>query len=312
MPEPIRIHEVSPRDGFQSLPFSLHVAERARFVRALVDAGVRDIELTSFVNPRLLPQHEDAEALCEELEPLRGTATFTAFTPNARGVRRALGQDLIGRVAFAIGVSDEMTHHNIGMTIDETLADVAPALEEARAAGVGTVAAISGAFGDPFTGRVGAGDVSALVGRVLEFPVDTIEIADTIGTGTPQMVRELGGRLIVDHPEREVVWHFHDTMGMGVANVMAAAALGFSQFDAAVGAIGGCPFAPGGAGNVATEEILYALADSFELDAPVDLSAIAALGARVRDWAGSRSMSKIALVESQSWARPFLANTVRV
>lgn len=303
---PITLNEVGPRDGLQSLPYTLSVGERLRLIEALLDAGFRHIEVTSFVHPRWVPQHDDAEVLCSRLDELAVPAHFSAYTPNARGIERALSTGSLSGIAFAVGVTDELTRHNIGTGLEAAIAGIRGAIADAHGAGLRTMAAVSGAFGCPYTGDVGLDDVLRVIERLLDLELDAIQIADTIGTGTPGRVAELGVRLRDDFPDLDVTWHFHDTFGMGIANVLEAAGLGFTEFDAAVGAIGGCPFATGAAGNVASEELVYALRSRYPLADAIDLPRLVELAVRVRDWAGGRSLSRIAPVGIEDWTTPFL------
>jgi hydroxymethylglutaryl-CoA lyase len=298
----VTLTEVAPRDGLQSFPFALSVDQRAALIRELAATGLRSIEVTSFVHPRLVPQHAGAEELCAALLDLaRDGVTLSAYVPNARGLTRALTCDAITKVGFAVGATDELTQHNTRTTTQAAIDEIAPLLAEARAKGVTSMGAVSAVLGCPFTGPVAVSQVLGVVDRLVAAGFETIQLADTIGTGTPAQVTALGEAIRTAHPSVHVSWHFHDTFGMGLANAVAAARLGFTDFDASTGGTGGCPFAPGAAGNVATEELLYALGSDG-----VDLVALAAIARRLRDWAGTRALSKIALVGELSWRDEFL------
>jgi hydroxymethylglutaryl-CoA lyase len=306
---PIVITEVAPRDGLQSFPFALSLQEREALVRAIAATGLRHIEIASFVHHCAVPQHAGAEALCDALADLAGDGIeLSAYVPNSRGLQRALRCEAVTKVGFAIGATDELTLHNTRMTTSAALDDIAPMVSLAREAGVMVLGAVSAAFGCPFTGPVEQATVLAIVERLLELGVDVVQLADTIGTGTPADVSSLGAELIRSFPGRRFAWHFHDTFGMGLANALTAARLGFTEFDSSIGGIGGCPFAPGAAGNVATEELLYALRAEGTLADRADLTRIAALGRSLRDWVDQRALSKIARVGELPWRDRFLTD----
>jgi hydroxymethylglutaryl-CoA lyase len=305
--EPLHLVEVAPRDGLQSLPFTLSVEQRVAFVRQLVDVGVRNIEVTSFVHPGFVPQHAGAERVCAELADLGPDVHLGAYVPNSRGFDRALKCEVIRVVGFAVGVTDALTVHNTGVTTEEALRDVRTSVEDAKSAGVEVLGAASAAFGCPFTGHVDLAQVLETVDRLVDTGVDVVQIADTIGTGTPAAVDRLASSLRDRFPELRVSWHFHDTFGMGLANATAAVRCGYREFDASVGGIGGCPFAEGAAGNVASEEMRYAFSGSLGCEDDVDGPSLVGIARTVRDWAGPRARSKLALVGEVSWRDQFLS-----
>lgn len=302
----ISVNEVAPRDGVQSFPFTLSVAFRAGFVRELAAAGVRNVELTSFVNPRAVPQHNDPERLCEAVADLASDVLFSAYVPNSRGFERAFECPPIRKMGFAVGATDEMTLHNTRMKTQDAIDDVREPVREATRRGIKVMGAASAALGCPFVGPVPGAQVLRVVESLLEIGVDEIQIADTIGTGTPADVERLGAELLRQFPETEFSWHFHDTFGLGVANALAAASVGFASFDGSVGGVGGCPFAPGAAGNVASEELRRAFIGKHQLADEVDPVELAAIGRKVRDWVGEKALSKPARVGDVEWRDQFL------
>ena len=277
LPERVRIYEVGPRDGLQNEARRLSTDDKVRYVELLVAAGLAEIEATSFVSPRAVPQLADAEQLLPRLRErladaaaggtrdarVGGTAgaalRFPVLVPNVRGLARA---EAAGADAIAVftAASDEFTRHNIGMTVDESLRAFAPVLARARALGWWTRGYVSTAFGCPYTGRVAPQAVVEVALRLAELGVDEVCLGDTIGVGVPGQVHELAGRLSeAGLPPERVACHFHDTRGTALANVLAGLEDGVTCFDAATGGTGGCPYAPGAAGNLATEDLVYLL-----------------------------------------------------
>jgi len=254
----IRIVEVGPRDGLQNEAKAIPTEVKLTFIHALAACGLREIEATSFVSPKWVPQLADAE----ELWPRLGTgALYSALVPNARGLERALACG-VRRIAVFTAASEAFTQANIRMSIDESLAVFAEVVEGFRAAsgGEGFVRGyISTAFECPYSGRVEASAVMQVARRLLELGVDEISVGDTIGVAGPSEVRELGKALLLEIPAAKVAWHFHDTNGTAIANVAEALRHGFSSFDSSAGGLGGCPYAPGAGGNLATEDLVYFL-----------------------------------------------------
>ena len=258
MSERVRIYEVGPRDGLQNEALAIPTATKARFIELLADAGLREIEATSFVAPRAVPQLADAERLLEVL-PRRPGVRYPVLVPNLRGLARA---EAAGASALAVftAATDAFTRANIGMSIDESIAAFAPVLERAGALGWWRRAYVSTAFGCPYTGRVDPAWAVAVATRLLAFGIDEICFGDTIGVGVPSQVATLT-RLAVEAgiPISQIAFHFHDTRGTALANVVAGLDAGVRCFDSSSGGTGGCPYAPGAAGNLATEDLVYLL-----------------------------------------------------
>jgi isopropylmalate/homocitrate/citramalate synthase len=254
----VRIYEVGPRDGLQNEATPLPTATKRRFIELLADAGLREIEATSFVSPRAIPQLADADELLESL-PRRAGVRYPVLVPNERGMTRA---EAAGADALAVftAASDAFASRNIGMTVDESLVAFAPVLDRARDLGWWRRGYVSTAFGCPYTGRVDPGRAVDVALRLIDLGVDEVCFGDTIGVGVPAQVAELTGRAV----ERGIspsgiAHHFHDTRGTALANVAAGLEAGVRCFDSAAGGTGGCPYAPGAAGNLATEDLVYFL-----------------------------------------------------
>jgi hydroxymethylglutaryl-CoA lyase len=257
MPE-VRIYEVGPRDGLQNESQPISTADKLRFIDLLGAAGLREIEATSFVSPSAVPQLSDAEQLLRDLQRQAGVR-YPVLVPNQRGMSRALeaGADA---VCVFTAASEAFTQANIKMSIAESLDAFRPVLGEARKRGLWTRGYISTAFGCPYQGRVGEAAVVGVATQLLELGVEELSIGDTIGVAGPADVRRIVGALLHAgiRPQR-LAMHFHDTRGTALANVVIALELGIRCFDASAGGTGGCPYAPGAAGNLATEDLVYLL-----------------------------------------------------
>ena len=266
----VRIYEVGPRDGLQNEARPVSVADKLRFLDQLARAGLREIEATSFVAPRAIPQLADADELMAAL-PRHPGVRYPVLVPNARGLARAEAAG-VDAVAVFTAATDAFTTANIGMTVDESLEAFAPVLARATALGWWRRGYVSTAFGCPYSGRVDPARAVEVGRRLLALGVDEVCFGDTIGVGVPDQVAELvalaeaGGI-----PVERQAYHFHDTRGTALANVALALAAGVRTFDSATGGTGGCPYAPGAAGNLATEDLVYFLdASGWEHDASLD------------------------------------------
>lgn len=254
----VRIYEVGPRDGLQNEAVVLPLEAKLRYIELLAAAGLREIEATSFVSPRAIPQLADADELLPRLDHGAGIR-YPVLVPNRRGMTRA---EAAGADALAVftATTDAFTTRNIGMTVTESLEAFVPVLERARKLGWWRRAYVSTAFGCPYTGRVETRRAVDIALRLWGLGVDEICFGDTIGVAVPAQVGELSG-LAIDAglPVEAIGYHFHDTRGTALANVVAGLAGGIRCFDSAAGGTGGCPYAPGAAGNLATEDLVYLL-----------------------------------------------------
>jgi hydroxymethylglutaryl-CoA lyase len=272
----VRIYEVGPRDGLQNEALAIPVNVKLRFIELLVDAGLREIEATSFVSPRAIPQLGDADDLMARLQRPRGVR-FPVLVPNERGMARAEAAG-VEAIAVFTAATDAFTQHNIGMTVDESLAAFAPVLARAKDLGWWRRAYVSTAFGCPYTGRVDPNDAVDVAVRLIGLGVDEICFGDTIGVGIPDQVAELVALAeSAGIPLDRQAYHFHDTRGTALANVAMGLAAGIRTFDASTGGTGGCPYAPGAAGNLATEDLVYLLDTSgYEHGGSLDKVLVAA------------------------------------
>lgn len=272
-PERIHITEVAPRDGLQNQPAQVATADKIAFIDALVAAGLKRIEATSFVSPKAVPQMADA---AEVLAGTRrhGGVRFSTLIPNLKGLERAVAAGA-EEIAVVLSATETMNQRNIGMSLGDTIAMSETALRSAREQGLRTRAYVAVAFECPFEGPVAPDDTIRLSERMLAVGADEIVIADTIGAAAPGQVTRLTRRLVERVPAERIGMHFHDTRGLGAANAYAALEAGIRRFDSSAGGIGGCPFAPGAAGNLATEDLVL-MAERSGFETGVDLDALIA------------------------------------
>jgi hydroxymethylglutaryl-CoA lyase len=268
----VRIYEVGPRDGLQNEQAPIPTEAKLRFIDLLADAGLREIEATSFVAPQAIPQLADADDLMARLERRPGVR-YPVLVPNERGMRRAEAAGVDAICVFT-AASEAFTKANINMSIAESIDAFRPVLADARAGKWWTRGYVSTAFGCPYQGEVGEAAVVGVARELVELGVDEVSIGDTIGVAVPADVRRVVGALLSAGIGAErLAMHFHDTRGTALANVAAALELGIRCFDASTGGTGGCPYAPGAAGNLATEDLVYFL-DREGLSHGVDLDAV--------------------------------------
>lgn len=256
MPKSIEIVEVSPRDGLQNEARQIETAHKLELIERAIAAGARRIEVTSFVNPRAVPQMADADEVCAGL-PERDDVTFIGLVMNQRGADRALATGRIDQLGAVCVTTDSFAMANQGQTSDGSVEAACAIIETAKAAGKTTQATIAASFGCPFEGEVAEERVVAMASELAKAGPVEIALADTIGVANPAHVASLVTKVREAIAPLPVRIHLHNTRGTGLANAWAAVAAGVSTVDASIGGLGGCPFAPGAAGNVATEDIVY-------------------------------------------------------
>jgi hydroxymethylglutaryl-CoA lyase len=261
LPARVLVTEVGPRDGLQNERRPVPTEAKVAFVRALLAAGVRDVEVSSFVRPDLVPQLSDAEALFRALGPAPDGVTFGALVPNEKGLERALAAG-VGKVSVFTAASETFNRRNVNAGIAESLARFEPVARGSKAAGRRLRGYVSTAIACPFEGRIAPQAVLDVTRRLLDLGCDEVSVGDTIGAGAPGDVLRLLDALLPHVPLASLVMHFHDTRGMAAANVFASLQHGVFRFDASAGGLGGCPFAPGAAGNLATEDLVFLLSAS--------------------------------------------------
>ena len=257
LPTEVSIYEVSPRDGLQNESAYVTTDGKRRLVEALVAAGLRRIEISSFVSPRWIPQLADAEELARSLERPPGV-TFSALVPNAKGLARARAAGL-SEVAVFLSSSETHNTKNIAKTIDDTLALYREVTADAAAAGMRVRAYVSTVWGCPYEGHVDPRRALAITKELIEMGCYQVSISDTIGVGTPRQTRDIVELFLAELPASQLALHLHDTRGTALANIVVGLELGIRDFDSSVAGVGGCPYAPGAAGNVASEDLVYML-----------------------------------------------------
>lgn len=258
MSNAIEIIDVSPRDGLQNESRLLETETKLELIARLVSAGVRRLEATSFVHPKLVPAMADAEAVMGGVER-RGDVSYIGLVLNERGLERAIASGC-EEVNYAVVVSDTFSRENQGTSTDEGIAVWHSIAREARAAGIPASLVVSAAFGCPFEGEISPGRVADVVERCLVEPPSRLSLADTIGVASPADVVERFTAITPSIPAGvQIGAHFHNTRGTGLANVATAVDMGIRSFDASLGGLGGCPFAPNATGNISTEDTVYML-----------------------------------------------------
>ena len=291
MAERVRIYEVGPRDGLQNEAASIPLETKIRYIELLAAAGLREIEATSFVAPRAIPQLADADELLPRL-PRADGVRYPVLVPNLRGLERA---EAAGARALAVftAATDAFTERNIGMTIEASLVAAASVLRRAGELGWWRRAYVSTAFGCPYTGAVEPAAAVDVAVRLVALGVDEICFGDTIGVGVPNQVQALvDGAAGAGIPIDRLAFHFHDTRGTALANVLAGLAAGVRCFDASTGGTGGCPYAPGAAGNLATEDLVYFL-DASGYEHGVDLEEVLVAARYIAEALGASLTTKV-------------------
>ena len=291
MSSAVRIVEVSPRDGLQSEALQVDTKVKLELIQRLVAAGLRDIEVTAFVNPEHVPQMADAEALCRQLQPAE-EVRFSALVPNLQGLQRAQ-QASINNLAFFSAASESFCLKNIGCSIEQSLQRCQQLIEPLRQQPNSRLRAyISCAFACPYEGPVAAEKVSELAAKLMAIGCDEIVLADTIGVATPRLTSQLVQRVKEQVPIKRLALHLHDTRGQALANIYACLELGIRTIDASVAGLGGCPFAPGATGNLATEDLVYLL-EGCGVDTGIDLDRLINTGRFICAQLGRANQSRV-------------------
>lgn len=284
MGDQVIVNDVGPRDGLQNQPHALDPEERLELIEALLAAGLRHIEVGSFVSPKAVPAMAGADLVLAGLPDVEG-AHFSVLIPNFKGYELATAAGA-RQVAMVLYGSDGMAQRNARMNRRQAEDAAAAILRRAKTDGVRVAATIAVAFECPFDGPVDPAEIERIAAQFLELGADLLVIADTIGAANPAQVRALTARLVDRHGATRLGCHFHDTRAMGLANVFAALESGIRRFDASIGGLGGCPFAPGASGNVATEDVVMML-EQMGYETGVDLGRLVAAADLARDLTGA-------------------------
>lgn len=300
----LRINEVGPRDGLQSQPRLVSCEDKLRLIDALVRAGLRSIEATSFVSPKAVPQMSDADELFPRL-PVPDRVAYSALVPNERGLIRAAAVG-VREVAVVLSATDTMNRRNINLDLDDARAVCEATVRAASAKGMQAKAYVAVALGCPFEGAVPVQRVLMLAGRMFAAGAHEVVIADTIGAGAPRAVADLLKLAVAEFGAERLALHVHDTRGFGLANAWTAIEAGLRRFDTSLGGLGGCPFAPGAAGNLATEDLVL-MAEQCGLSTGIDIERLSeaialaeslvghSLGGRTTAWLRGQRRRRAAL-----------------
>jgi isopropylmalate/homocitrate/citramalate synthase len=269
----VKIVEVGPRDGLQNEKATVPTEAKVDYITTLADAGLRVIEAGAFVSPKWVPQMADTDEVYRNI-PKDPGVDYPVLVPNMKGLQRALDAG-VKSIAIFTAASNTFNQHNINMSIDESFANYAPVMARALAERIRVRGYISTAFGCPYEGDVPPEKVLEVSARLLDLGCYEVSVGDTIGVGTPMQVQGVIGMLLQVIPAQKLAMHFHDTRGTALANTLAALEMGIATFDASSGGLGGCPYAPGASGNLATEDLVYML-DRMAIDTGVNLERLVA------------------------------------
>jgi hydroxymethylglutaryl-CoA lyase len=256
-PADVSVYEVSLRDGLQNERATVPLRGKIRLLDALVASGLKRVEITSFVSPKWIPQLADADELSEHVKQPPGVS-FSALCPNAKGLERARAAG-IGEIAVFLSVSETHNKKNVNKTVADTLAAFEDTIGPAREAGMRVRGYLSTVWGCPYEGDVDPKRALAIARQLVDMGVYQVSLSDTIGVGTPRQTERILEMVLAEIPREKIAMHMHDTRGTALANVLVGLELGVRDFDASVGGLGGCPYAPGAAGNLATEDLVFML-----------------------------------------------------
>jgi hydroxymethylglutaryl-CoA lyase len=289
LPDRVTIYEVGPRDGLQNEARQVPTADKIRFIDALVDAGISTIEITSFVSPKWIPQ------LADGAEVARGVARppgvrMSALVPNRRGLDTAIASGM-REVAVFLSASETHNRKNVNKTIAETMAAFADVIPPARAAGLPVRAYVSTVYGCPYEGEVDPARAIALAKELRDMGVYQISLGDTIGVANPKQVEDVLSRVLAEMPVDAIAVHFHDTQGTALANCVVALGMGITTIDSAVGGLGGCPYAPGASGNLATDDVV-AMLHAMGIETGIDLDKLIECSRMAASFVGHELPSK--------------------
>ncbi|SFI22018.1 MULTISPECIES: hydroxymethylglutaryl-CoA lyase [unclassified Pseudomonas] len=291
LPSHVRLVEVGPRDGLQNEAQPISVADKVRLVDALSAAGLRYIEVGSFVSPKWVPQMAGSAEVFAQIQRKPGV-TYGALAPNLRGFDDALAAG-VKEVAVFAAASEAFSQRNINCSISESLERFAPIMAAARQHGVSVRGYVSCVLGCPYEGEIAPGQVAAVARELYAMGCYEVSLGDTIGTGTAGATRRLFEVVAAQVPRDKLAGHFHDTYGQAIANIYASLLEGITVFDSSIAGLGGCPYAKGASGNVATEDVLYLL-DGLGIETGIDLEALIGAGQQISSVLGRPTGSRVA------------------
>jgi hydroxymethylglutaryl-CoA lyase len=293
LPDRVSIYEVSARDGLQNERATVPLRGKVRLIEALAAAGLTRIEITSFVSPKWIPQLADADELVETMEEhhKHPGVTYSALVPNAKGLERAK-RGKIEEIAVFLSASETHNKKNINKTIAQTMAAFEETIPPAREAGMRVRAYVSTVWGCPYEGDVDPKRALAIAKKLVDMGCYQVSISDTIGVGTPRQTQKIVQMMLAEIPSEKIAMHMHDTRGTALSNVLVGLELGVRTFDASIGGMGGCPYAPGAAGNVATEDLVYML-HGMGISTGTDLELLVEAGKAAESIVGRKLPGKV-------------------
>ena len=305
-PEKIIFCEVGPRDGLQNEATLLSVEQKVSLIEGVVDAGVRIVEIGSFVHPKAVPQMADTDEVARRFRRAEGVE-YRALVANLKGVERALASGIM-KVKLTVSASESHAKANLNKTPLELIEGFKDCVAFAHANGVEVSGAISTAFGCPFEGKIPTRQVADIASRMRDLGLTELSLSDTTGMANPRQVYDLSANMREAFPDVRWFLHFHNTRGMALANMVAGMQAGIVRYDAALAGLGGCPFAPGASGNIASEDVLHMLHE-MGVETGIDLDRMIALAKRLQEWVGHDTESSILRVGPNS--RLVALNSVR-
>lgn len=289
-PTHVKMVEVSPRDGLQNEAQTIPAKTKIEFINQLSETGLPVIEVTSFVSPKWVPQLADGSEVFAKITKKKGV-TYPVLVPNLRGLENALAAG-VKEIAVFTTPSEQFSQHNTNCSVAESLERIAEMLTVAKAHQVSVRAYLSCVLGCPYEGEIAPDKVVTLAEKLFSQGCEEISLGDTIGVGTPLKTQQLIEKVITKIPVQHIAVHFHDTYGQALANIYAALALGVAVIDSSVAGLGGCPYAKGASGNVATEDVIFML-NGMGIDTGVNLDKIIAVGKFISQQLGRKSTSKV-------------------
>jgi hydroxymethylglutaryl-CoA lyase len=287
----MKIVEVGPRDGLQNESGLVPIEDKVRLIEELVAAGVRNVECGSFVSPKWVPQMADASAVFAKLQRVSGVQ-YSALVPNLKGLTEAVRCD-VREIAVFASASERFSQRNINCSIEESLVRLAGVADEARAHGMRVRGYVSCVLGCPYEGEVALAAVERVAAALMGMGCYEVSLGDTIGVGTARKAQAMVSAVAQSVPVKQLAVHFHDTWGQGLANILATMERGIEAIDSSVAGLGGCPYAVGASGNVATEDVVYML-NGMGIESGIDLEKLASAGRNIMKVLGRKSASKAA------------------
>lgn len=282
-PKQVTIKEVGPRDGLQNEKTAISTEDKIAWINRLSKTGLTYIEITSFVHPKWIPQLADAMEVATRIERAPGV-TYAALVPNQKGLEKALAAE-VDEVAVFMSASETHNRKNINKSIEETFSVLEEVVKTAKRAGKTVRGYVSTAFGCPYEGNVSIEQVIRVSERLFTMGIDELSLGDTIGVATPKQVLELLEAVLQCFPKEKLAMHFHDTRGTALANILVSLEMGITTFDSSLGGLGGCPYAPGASGNVATDDLVYML-HGMDIATGIDVERLTAAALFIQDTIG--------------------------